>query len=119
VEHEDGSITTNIVSVGSFRPNAYGLYDTLGNIQELTREDKNLLTDQQWNDGGEDLIGAVTALSGGDARDSSLVGGAFNTDLIGFTTRQVHGTSSTIATGFRVCMQSMADGIALIAPKTE
>lgn len=119
MEHEDGSITTNIVSVGSFRPNAYGLYDTLGNIQELTREDKNLLTDQQWNDGGEDLIGAVTVLSGGTTRDSSLVGGAFDTASIGFAIRQVHGTSSTIATGFRVCMQSMADGIALITPKTE
>ena len=119
VKHEDGSITTNIVSVGSFRPNAYGLYDTLGNIQELTREDQDLLSDQQWTDGGEDIIGTITLLSGGTTRSSSLVGGAFDESSLAFATRHVHGTSSTIGTGFRVCMQSMEDGIALITPKTE
>ena len=114
VTNDDGSVTTNIVAVGSFRPNAYGLYDTLGNIQELTREDKNLLSAEQWAQGGANIVGTIDVLSGGNVRESSLVGGSFDQVSIDFAIRQVHGTSSTIGTGFRLCMQSMADGISLL-----
>lgn len=35
VDNGDGTVTTNgVVSVGRYRPNAYGLYDMLGNVME-------------------------------------------------------------------------------------
>ena len=39
VKNEDGSATTNGVAVvGSYRPNAFGLYDMIGNVSEATRD---------------------------------------------------------------------------------
>ena len=39
VQNEDGSATTNGVAVvGSYRPNAFGLYDMIGNVSEATRD---------------------------------------------------------------------------------
>jgi hypothetical protein len=76
-----------------------------------------LVTDNAWSTGGENVVGTIRNLS---KYNSALVGGYFNSSSIDFGTAQVHGTTSSQPTiGFRVCMQSMADGIALIAPKTE
>jgi hypothetical protein len=47
-------------------------------------------------------------------------GGSFSESGFGFSTQQAHGPGSgTLNAGFRICMQSDADGIALLAPKTE
>jgi hypothetical protein len=47
-------------------------------------------------------------------------GGSFSESGFGFSTQQAHGPDSgTLNAGFRICMQSDADGIALLAPKAE
>lgn len=115
VANPDGSVTTNIMEVGSFRPNAYGLYDMLGNVREHVREsgDNGVI---DWTvEAGTNVIGAV-----GGSNHSLTYGGSVaetaNTDKtgIGRYTIQVHSASggSPIA-GLRVCMQSMEDGIKL------
>jgi formylglycine-generating enzyme required for sulfatase activity len=39
VDNGDGTTTTNgVVSVGQYRPNAFGLYDMIGNVSEATRD---------------------------------------------------------------------------------
>ena len=39
VENGDGTVTTNgTAEVGLYRPNAFGLYDTLGNVKEFCRD---------------------------------------------------------------------------------
>ena len=44
VDNGDGTITTNgVVAVGSYRPNAYGLYDMLGNVIEAVFENPTTL----------------------------------------------------------------------------
>jgi formylglycine-generating enzyme required for sulfatase activity len=39
VDNGDGTKTTNgVASVGSYRPNAFGLYDMIGNVRETVRD---------------------------------------------------------------------------------
>ena len=111
--HEDGSVTTNIVSVGNFRPNAYGLYDMLGNVQEFVREASAL---SAWN---ASEVNVVTTIGG--SNNGLAYGGAFDTSTFSSASMgQVHTKDKgKLNAGFRVCMQSMEDGIALITPKTE
>ena len=106
--HDDGSVTTNIVEVGSFCPNAYGLYDMLGNVQEFVREDGAL---SKWNDGGENVVTKI-----GGSNNGLAYGGAFDTSTFSSASMgQVHTKDKgKLNTGFRLCMQSMADGISLL-----
>ena len=114
VTNDDGSVTTNIVSVGSFRPNAYGLYDMLGNIRELVREDGDtMVSSAAWAAGGENVTGKISAISD---YDTATAGGSFNEASFGFSTQQAHGPSScTLNAGFRICMQADEDGIKLLS----
>ena len=113
VTNGDGSVSTNIVAVGSFRPNAYGLYDMLGNVRELVREcGDNQVSAAQWAAGGVDVTGKIDAMKD---YDTTAVGGSFNETGFGFATQQAHGPSSgTLNAGFRLCMQAMDDGISLL-----
>ena len=114
VTNDDGSVTTNVVSVGSFRPNAYGLYDMLGNIRELVREDGDtMVSAAAWAAGGENVTGKISAISD---YDTATAGGSFNEASFGFSTQQAHGPSSgTLNAGFRICMQADEDGIKLLS----
>lgn len=43
VDNGDGTTTTNgVVAVGQYRPNAFGLYDMIGNVSEATRDCKQI-----------------------------------------------------------------------------
>ena len=90
----------------------------LGNVRELVREDGDtMVSAAAWAAGGENVIGKISAM--GDY-DTATVGGSFSESGFGFSTQQAHGPGSgTLNAGFRICMQSDADGIALLAPKTE
>ena len=114
VTNDDGSVTTNICEVGRFRPNAYGLYDMLGNVRELVREDGDTqVSAGAWTAGGIDVVGKINAMSD---YDTTTVGGSFNETGFGFSTQQAHGPSSGVLTGgFRLCMQSDEDGIKLLS----
>lgn len=116
VVHDDGSVTTNIMEVGCFRPNAYGLYDMIGNIREHVRETRDGdLSDTQWTEGGENIMGSWTNGTWGKS-----YGGSFSETSWGLSEIQLNtGSGKSLNAGFRVCMQSMEDGIALITPKTE
>ena len=115
ITHDDGSVTTNIMTVGSFRPNAYGLYDMLGNVNEFFREPA-AISDDVFETGGKDVIGTL-----GGSNNCRSIGGACIISSIGYRKAlAIHtAASGAMDVGFRVCMQSMEDGIALITPKTE
>ena len=115
VAHDDGSVTTNIMAVGSFRPNAYGLYDMLGNVNEFFREPA-AIGDNVFVTGGKNVTGTL-----GGSNNCRSIGGACIISTIGYRSAlAIHtATSGARDVGFRVCMQSMEDGIALITPKTE
>lgn len=53
VDNGDGTTMTNgVAAVGSYRPNAFGLYDMIGNVSEATRDYK------QFNSDATDPLGA-------------------------------------------------------------
>ena len=112
IENADGSVSTNLLAVGQFRPNAYGLYDMSGNIRELTR------------DASEPSLTSGTDVHNytGSSNNSVTYGGSYcqdgsisTTEGIGAKTYQINSAAGgQVFVGFRVCMQAMADGKKLI-----
>lgn len=103
---------SNVVEVGSFRPNAYGLYDTMGNVCEILR-------DSGWNfswNGGSNVTGKI-----GSTNDGYYYGGAFDSDGDDFATflnnlrKTIHSANNNLLNGgIRVCMQDMAYGLQMV-----
>jgi formylglycine-generating enzyme required for sulfatase activity len=67
--NDDGTITSNgVVEVGLYKPNAFGLYDVLGNVYEATHDNGGY-----WQTGGVDKLNSVKGYGMG------VFGGAFTT----------------------------------------
>ena len=102
IDNGDGTTTTNgVVAVGSYRPNAYGIYDMLGNVIEVLFESSgaNTLADN---------TGLVDDVS---ANGYVLKGGGWSQDAtvwpFATTTRSMHSSISTRTTaehGFRLVL---------------
>lgn len=115
VSNLDGTVTTNLMEVGHFRPNAYGLYDTLGNVREYVREaDYTMATHINiFNT----TAGTNCVSVAGASNHTVTYGGAFNEHGKGFYpyTIQTHSSKGGVPyAGVRVCMQSMDDGVELM-----
>ncbi len=70
--NQDGSITTNgVVTVGQYHPNAFGLYDMLGNVSEVSFD-----SGEMWDD-GDKLTDRLNVISG---NQHGVLGGNYLTD---------------------------------------
>jgi len=73
VDNGDGSTTTNgVVAVGLYRPNAFGLYDMIGNVSECTKDTEITGTSIHFPGSGADIVRGLTGNSLG------LFGSAWN-----------------------------------------
>ena len=75
VDNGDGTTTSNgVVSVGLFRPNAFGLYDMIGNVSESTKDHGQTGVGQHYSASETDpvrvLTGNAVGLYGNDWRHS-------------------------------------------------
>ena len=119
VDNGDGTVTSNLVQVGSYRPNAYGLYDMLGNVREVVRDNEDL-TEAGWKAGGENPYKLRYAQKfirvGGAFSDSAFDDMGDDSDFgISYQAANLHSKGLTPPNicpqlGFRVCMQSWEDG---------
>ena len=102
IDNGDGTITTNgVVAVGSYRPNAYGIYDMLGNVIEVLFE----------TSGPNALAGKTGLVADVSSNGYVLKGGGWSQNAavwpFATTTRNMHSTISTRTTaehGFRLVL---------------
>lgn len=75
VDNGDGTTTTNgVVTVGQFRPNAFGLYDMIGNVMECTRDSWVVTPGQHFQANATDPIWGVAD----DSNSFGLFGNSWN-----------------------------------------